>query len=159
MPEGVWVEGPENWFELQDLQKDRHIHGQDWTGDPLDVGQPPAVLVTPREPKYRLQQSNKNVYLKNNIQNEGFFVSYEAKGNSRFVVHSPPQKKNLKKNLKTMVSKGTWHKTSTQNLRGFLVFLSTHHPYFFGNPVLALRDHALRDHNACSSFCLKNSEI
>ena len=30
-----------------------------------------------------------------------------------------------------MVSKGTWHKTSTQNLRVFLTFLSTRYPNYF----------------------------
>ena len=30
------------------------------------------------------------------------------------------------------------------------VIMDTGHPYFFGVPVLALRDHTLRDHNACS---------
>ena len=92
-----------------------------------------------------------------------------------------------------MVSKGTWHKTSTQNLRVFrrfwvlvtLIFSEIQYllletiplqsinlkmwvltlkntlknmgkwilvcPYFFGNPVLAIRDHTLRDHNACKT--------
>ena len=30
--------------------------------------------------------------------------------------------------------------------------MDTRHPYFFGDPVLALRDNTLRDHNACSLF-------
>ena len=46
-----------------------------------------------------------------------------------------------------MVSKGTWHKTSTQNLRFFWLFWVLVTLIFFGNPVLALRDHTLTEHN------------
>ena len=36
--------------------------------------------------------------------------------------------------------------------KGFFGVFEYSSPLFFGNPVLALRDHTLRDHNACTNL-------